>query len=707
METPARPLLRFDGVEFSPTELQLVRDGKVTALQPKVSRLLELLVARAGQVVTKEELFGQLWPATFVNEEALTQLVRKLRRALGDDAQRPRFVQTVTNRGCRFVLEVVTVMAAPVCAEGPRSAAVAATWDGHPTARQLGEPMVGLGRRWLAAIVLGVATVLGLVTWLVIDGRRQPLLRLGTTAVRRLTHTATHKQDPAFSPDGRLVVFAANDPGEGQLDLFLLSVLGGGVTRLTHTPGDEYFPSFSPDGEWVLCSRFEANEPGSVVLIPGLGGVEKVVVEEATWGCWSPAGNEVAFVRRSDPGWEIVRRSLASGSERRIAKVDAPVVSLTWSPDGRQLAWTDESRLLVVPAQGGQVRQVGEAAKYIRSVRWEQATGALLTDACWRGRNDLWRVDPASGRRQPITAAGGNLFHPAASRDGRRIVFVQESKEYVVLALDEEGRQPKPLATKTTLRQLAVDLGGNWLAFTDDDPAAGAGQVAVMPAGGGAARALCDRPASSPAFSWNGGEIALVRRDTSGEWLAVVSITGGAPRTVSHERGVGLGVPAFSPDGRQLAVAGSLGGRGPGLQLVEISTGASRQLAAGDFGAPAWLPDGQALAVCGRAAGGDGLFLVEVVGGATSFLRVDCSRQSPPLVRSGGSSLLVLAGSRSRPRLIEVTVAGRVTGREIALECPPESGFWGVFEVLARPGGGFLALMERYESDLNLLTPAE
>ncbi len=707
METPARTLLRFDGVEFSPTELQLVRNGEVTALQPKVSRLLELLVARAGQVVTKEELFEQLWPATFVNEEALTQLVRKLRRALGDDAQRPRFVQTVTTRGYRFVPEVVTVMAAPVCAEGPRSAGVAATWDGQPPARQLGGPRVGLVRRWLAAVVLVVVTVLALVTGLLIKWMRRPVLRLGTTAVRRLTHTATHKQDPAFSPDGRLVVFAANDPEEEQLDLFLLSVLGGGVTRLTHTPGDEYFPSFSPDGEWVLCSRLEATEPGSIVLIPGLGGVEKVVVDGAMWGCWSPTGTEVAFVRRSDHGWEVIRRALASGSERSIANVDTPAVSLTWSPDGRQLAWTDELRLLVAPAEGGQVRQVGETAKYVRSVRWEHATGALLTDACWRGRNDLWRVDPVSGQREPITVAGGNLFHPAASRDGRRLVFVQESKENVVLALNGEGRQPKPLATKTTLRQLAVNPGGRWLAFTDDDPAAGAGQVVVMPATGGAARTLCDPPASSPTFSWDGSEVALVRREAGGEYLAVVAIAGGTPRTVTHERGVGLGVPAFSPDGRQLAVAGSFGDRGPGLHVVDISTGASRLLAGGDFGVPVWLPDGTAVAVCGRVAGRGGLFLVVVTGGEAKFLRADCSRHSQPLLASGGGALFVLVGARSRPRLIEVAITGLASGREIALEFPPEAGFWGVFQVLARPGGGFLAVMERYESDLNLLAPAE
>lgn len=709
MHRCARTLLRFDGIEFDPVELRLLRNGAVLELQPKVSRLLELLASRAGQLVAKETLLDELWPETVVNEEALTQLVRKLRRALGDDAHRPRYVQTVTTRGYRFLPQVVTVMAAPVSDSMPVSTELAS--PANAVADEAPVPG-GAGRRAVRAPLVAAAgglavAVVALLGWELVRMAHRPALQLGRTTVRRLTHTATHKQDPALSPDGRLVVYAANDPEEGQLDLYLLAVSGGAATRLTHTPGDEYAPEFSPDGERVLCSRLESALPPSIVVLPGLGGVERTLVSGGMWGCWSPDGREVAYAREAGGGWEIRRRAMETGAERTVARLDRAVVSLAWSPDGRRLAWTDETQLLVVPAAGGPVRRVGEPASYVRSLRWEAPTGALLTDATWRGRDDLWRVDPDSGRREALTAAGGNLFHPAASRDGRRLVYVQEAKEQVVLAYDREGRQPRAVAAKTTLRCLDVDPLGRWLAFTDDDPSGGAGHVGIMPLSGGAIRTLSEERSSNPAFSPDGLAVAFVHRCPDGDRLALAASAGGGMRRASAARGSALGPPAFSPDGRRLAVAGAFDGGPRGLYVCELDGGAVRRVAAGDFGAPAWLPDGRGIAVCGEVDGRVGLFRLTVDSGEARLLFGGGSRQARPIVAADGRTLLVLVGSRSRPRLVEVAVErGGATGREVEFERPAEAGFWGIFEVLRRPDGGFLALSERYEADLNLLEPA-
>jgi DNA-binding winged helix-turn-helix (wHTH) protein len=77
-------------------------------LPPKVFAVLRLLVAQAGQLVTKESLLQAVWPEAVVSEAVLTSCIGELRKALGDTAQAPRFIQTVHRRGYRFIGDLPT-----------------------------------------------------------------------------------------------------------------------------------------------------------------------------------------------------------------------------------------------------------------------------------------------------------------------------------------------------------------------------------------------------------------------------------------------------------------------------------------------------------------------------------------------------------------------------------------------------------------------
>ena len=69
--------------------------------------VLRFLIAHRDRLVTKEELLEGVWPGTFVGPNALTRAVAQLRKALGDDADEPRYVETVARRGYRFIAPVV------------------------------------------------------------------------------------------------------------------------------------------------------------------------------------------------------------------------------------------------------------------------------------------------------------------------------------------------------------------------------------------------------------------------------------------------------------------------------------------------------------------------------------------------------------------------------------------------------------------------
>jgi TolB-like protein/DNA-binding winged helix-turn-helix (wHTH) protein len=108
-----RQILCFGSFEVDLGSRELRRQGLKISLQDQPFRLLALLLERAGEVVTREELRDKLWPAdTFVDfDHGLNTAVRKLREALGDSAETPRYVETLARRGYRFV--------APLAEPGP------------------------------------------------------------------------------------------------------------------------------------------------------------------------------------------------------------------------------------------------------------------------------------------------------------------------------------------------------------------------------------------------------------------------------------------------------------------------------------------------------------------------------------------------------------------------------------------------------------
>ncbi len=98
---------RFSDFTLSPQRRLLVREGREVPLIPRYFDLLVLLIERRHEAVHRREIFDLVWRDVIVSDSALSQAIRTIRRALGDDSREPRFIRTVSRHGYRFVLDVV------------------------------------------------------------------------------------------------------------------------------------------------------------------------------------------------------------------------------------------------------------------------------------------------------------------------------------------------------------------------------------------------------------------------------------------------------------------------------------------------------------------------------------------------------------------------------------------------------------------------
>lgn len=116
-------MLEFGGFRLEPAERRLTRGGEPVDISGRYFDALLLLASRPGELVTKDRFMAEVWRGVPVTDEALTQCIRTLRKALGDQAGQPRFIETVPRHGYRFVAAVEAMAAGgpitPLAPVGP------------------------------------------------------------------------------------------------------------------------------------------------------------------------------------------------------------------------------------------------------------------------------------------------------------------------------------------------------------------------------------------------------------------------------------------------------------------------------------------------------------------------------------------------------------------------------------------------------------
>jgi DNA-binding winged helix-turn-helix (wHTH) protein/predicted ATPase len=128
--------IRFGRYRLHPVQ-GLSRGNLAIHLTPKSLALLQMLVSRAGELVTKDELFQEVWPRLVVTDASLTTCIQELRTALQDDARKPRFIETVHRRGYRFISRITAVGADGAAALTSTSPAAPAPIFGREAALEL------------------------------------------------------------------------------------------------------------------------------------------------------------------------------------------------------------------------------------------------------------------------------------------------------------------------------------------------------------------------------------------------------------------------------------------------------------------------------------------------------------------------------------------------------------------------------------------
>jgi Tol biopolymer transport system component/DNA-binding winged helix-turn-helix (wHTH) protein len=328
---PSLPvLLSFGPFELNTQSGELQKNAIRIRLSGQPVRILLVLLERCGQVVSREELRQQIWTdGTFVDfEGGLNAAINKLRRALSDSAENPRYVETIPSRGYRFIGALDPVVSlASAAPDAQRAAGI-----DRPTAR----PTLSRQRLlwWLAAAACLIG---GFVLVQRLRSHRSSLVQWQFT---QLTQDGEFSDSPASSRDGQLLGYSLQK--DGTRDLYVKHLSGGQPIRLTFDGAGNTMPDFSPDGSKIV---FRSNrDGGGIYEIAAFGGETRLLARGGLDPKYSPDGTKVAFWIGDDsvvptiPGngavWVVPSKG---GAPFRVGARLTTARRPIWSPDGRRL----------------------------------------------------------------------------------------------------------------------------------------------------------------------------------------------------------------------------------------------------------------------------------------------------------------------------------------------------------------------------------
>jgi eukaryotic-like serine/threonine-protein kinase len=452
------------------------------------------------------------------------------------------------------------------------------------------------GSRLVGGIALAAAVVLaaaGATWWLM---RARKIVAVPTITLNRLTSDSGLTTDPALSPDGRLLAYASDRSGDGNLDIYVRQVDGGEPLRLTRDPADDWGPAFSPNGT-TIAFRSE-REGGGIYVVSALGGPARRVVPER-WGWrpqFSPDGDWIAYTVGGISGASFsIRNSAriyivaaAGGVPKQVQPDFVAAAFPVWTPDGTHLLFLgnrdeklpmeDSIDWWVTPLGSGPAIKTGalaatRQAKLTGPLRvypwapsaptWQPQSDSLVFSANSGDTTNLWRIGISSetwkvtGPPQRLTSGTMIESDPSAAFGPGgvvRIAFSNLTQNLSIWGLPIEPNQGRVTGELKRLTQEAADdffpalsSDGSKMAWVSSRTGSQEIWIRDLQSGEESALTATRSPKWAPCFSPDGSRVSY---SDSHSWTVYIVATAGGPPEMVCE-GCGL-VTGWSPDGKRI-----------------------------------------------------------------------------------------------------------------------------------------------------------
>jgi DNA-binding winged helix-turn-helix (wHTH) protein/Tol biopolymer transport system component len=646
MSLQTKHIYEFGLFRLDEAEHLLLRDGEAVPLTPKAFDLLLALVERHGHLLEKDELLKKVWKDTFVEEANLASNISQLRKALGDGENGQRYIETAPKRGYRFVANVKKVVneyaelmiqeqpgSQSTVVEGEQSANAGELITAHPIARA--EHLKSKVKRHSRILLLALALLILLGVGLAYFIMRSPLPPKVTT-YNQITKDGLQKGSNSFASlvtDGSRIYFS--ESVDEQRVIAQVSITGGETVPIPAPLPSAHVKDLSPSrSELLVDSGVGVVFESPLWIVPVLGGAPRRVGEVMSHAAaWTPDGRRIVYANGS-----TLYMAKSDGTESRpLVTVAGRPLWLRWSPDGSRLRFTvrdtvfgASDSLWEVAADGSNLHPLlpgwNKPANECCG-NWTvdgryfvfQSTRNGMTNI-WARREQTGLFRRASSEPAQLTMGPLNYSAPLPSLDGKRVFVIGEQRRGELSRYDTKTQQWGSFLSGISAEHLDFSRDGAWVVYVTYPE----GNLWQSKVDGSERRQLTYSPmqVGLPRWSPNGKQIAFSARAPGKPLKAyLISAEGGVPQQLTLENRSESDL-SWSHNGKTLVFSDF---EAKTIHLLDLSTRQVSKLPGSEgLFSPRWSPDGRYIAAREAVSQGK-LMLFDL----TTQKWMELSQQSP------------------------------------------------------------------------------